>query len=115
MAKRRRNKYKNVKSGGYDSKKEHRRATELKLLEKAGEISDLKEQVVFELLPSQYREVDGKRKCIEKVVKYIADFSYIENGEYIVEDVKSQISKTPAYVIKRKLMLFLHDIVVRET
>ena len=44
-------KYNNIKYKGYDSKREYYRAQELKLLEKKGVISDLQEQVKFELIP----------------------------------------------------------------
>ena len=106
-------KYNNSKYGGYDSKKEARRATELKLLEKAGVISRLQEQVVYELIPSQYRIVNGKKKCVERAMKYIADFQYVENGDTVVEDVKG--FRTEVYKMKKKLMLFIHDIQIKET
>ena len=86
-------KYNNTKYNGYDSKREAKRATELKLLEKAGVISHLQEQVVYELIPSQYRIVNGKKKCVERAMKYIADFQYVENGETVVEDVKGFAQK----------------------
>lgn len=106
-------KYHNQRASGYDSKKEKRRSDELKLLERAGLLSDLKEQVRFELIPSQYAIVNGKKKCIEQSCFYIADFTYIENGFLIVEDVKSPITH-PAYIIKRKLMLHVHRIKIKE-
>lgn len=105
-------KYNNSKHDGHDSKKEARRATELKLLEKAGIISNLQEQVVYELIPSQYRIVDGKKKCIERAMKYIADFQYVENGNTVVEDAKG--FRTDVYRIKKKLMLYFHDIQIKE-
>lgn len=105
-------KYNNSKHDGYDSKKEARRATELKLLEKAGVISHLQEQVVYELIPSQYRIVSGKKKCIERAMKYIADFQYVENGNTVVEDAKG--FRTDVYRIKKKLMLYFHDIQIKE-
>ena len=43
---------------------------------------------------------------------YIADFAYMQDGKYIVEDTKGV--KTPEYVIKRKLMLWLQGIRIRE-
>lgn len=104
----------------YDSKREARRAVELHLLEKAGKITDLQEQVKFVLIPTQ-REPDtvGKRggikagKVIEKECAYIADFVYTdENGQRIVEDTKG--FKTKDYIIKRKLMLYRYGIKVRE-
>ena len=94
----------------FDSKKEYERFRELKLLEKAGKVERVQRQVPFELIPSQR---DPKtRKVIERPCKYIADFTYWKNGEYIVEDVKGV--RTPDYVIKRKLMLYVHGIRVKE-
>ena len=49
----------------------------------------------------------------ERAVKYKADFTYREGGELVVEDKKGL--KTPVYVIKRKLMLFVHGIKIKET
>lgn len=105
-------KYNNAKYNGYDSKREAKRAAELKLLEKAGVISNLQEQVVYELIPSQYRIVNGKKKCIERAIKYIADFQYVENGNTVVEDAKG--FRTDVYRIKKKLMLYFHDIQIKE-
>lgn len=108
-----RQKYKNTKYFGFSSKKEYYRSVELLLLQEAGEISELKEQVPYELLPSQYEIVDGKKKCIEKSVKYIADFQYKDkNGNLVVEDTKG--FRTQAYIIKRKLMLYFHGIKIKE-
>lgn len=105
-------KYSNTKYNGYDSKREAKRAAELKLLEKAGVISHLQEQVVYELIPSQYRIVNGKKKCIERAMKYIADFQYVENGNTVVEDAKG--FRTEVYRIKKKLMLYFYDIQIKE-
>ena len=104
-----RTKYGNRRSGGFDSKKEEARYAELALMQRAGLIHDLKRQVKFELIPAQYK--DGK--CIYRSVSYIADFIYKKNGETIVEDTKG--FKTPEYIIKKKLMLFIHGIVITET
>lgn len=118
---------KTVTSDGilHDSKKEADRWCELKLLERAGKISDLKRQVPFELIPAQYEAVprfsktgarlkDGQR-CVEKSVVYICDFEYIENGKRVVEDVKSPATrKKESYIIKRKLMRFMYGVAVRE-
>ena len=109
------NKYHNVKwemdGEKFDSQKEARRWSELKLLERAHEISDLQRQVRYELIPNQY--VDGKlaeRKC-----DYLADFVYKDkDGNVIVEDTKSKATKTPVYLVKRKLMLFVHGIRIKE-
>lgn len=96
----------------FDSRKEASRYAELKMLEKSGQIQSLQRQKKYELIPSQYAIVAGKKKCIERPVCYYADFCYIENGEEVVEDVKGM--KTHEYIIKRKLMLFLHHIRIRE-
>lgn len=92
----------------------------MSLLEKAGAITDLKRQVEFVLIPAQ-REPDtiGKRggiikgKTIEQKCSYIADFVYTENGKTVVEDVKGY--KTPDYKIKKKLLLYIHGIRIKET
>lgn len=102
----------------FDSKKEAKRYSELLLLEKAGEISNLQRQVKYVLIPAQYAEVNGKRKCIERECTYISDFTYIENGKLIVEDVKGYRDPSSAgyakFVIKRKLMLHVHGIRISE-
>lgn len=96
---RRQNKFQAVKTENngivYDSKKESRRATDLALMERAGQITDLRRQVAFELVP---------RTATERPVFYFADFVYVQNGHTVVEDVKSPATrKLAAYVIKRKL------------
>ncbi len=103
----------------YDSKKEYHRFCELSMLEKAGEITDLRRQVEFELIPAQ-REPDTigsrggikKGKLIERKCSYIADFVYQENGKTVVEDTKGM--RTKDYIIKRKLMLYVHGIRIKE-
>ena len=109
----------------YDSALESKRHIELTLLEKAGKITDLQTQVRFELIPAQYetyerysdktgkRLKDGKR-CIEQSCVYVADFVYFENGKKVVEDTKSEPTKTADYIIKRKLMLWVHGIRIKE-
>ena len=82
---------------------------ELKLMERAGLISDLQRQVQFSLIPNLK---DDSGKVIERAVKYIADFCYIQNGEAVVEDVKGIRSKD--YILKRKMMLYFHGIRVKE-
>lgn len=88
----------------FDSVKEYHRWGCLRLLERAGAISNLKRQVKYELIPKQI----GERAC-----NYVADFTYMENGRLVVEDVKGV--KTDAYKIKKKLMLWVHGIHIRET
>jgi hypothetical protein len=128
----------------FDSKKEYNRWCNLRLLERAGKISDLKRQITFELIPTQREESTEVYKAgpqkglpkpgaiIEKGVAYIADFVYevpyrkfsgndgelifSDGWETIVEDVKGYKSGASydMFVIKRKLMLFVHGIRVRE-
>lgn len=105
-----RRKYGNIKVGNADSKAEARRIAVLKLMEQAGKISDLRLQVKYELIPAQY--IGGK--CVERAVTYKADAAYMEDGRLVVEDIKSPATKTPQYVIKRKLMLWVHGIQVVE-
>lgn len=107
----------------FDSKKEYNRWCELRLLERAGKIRGLQRQVKFELLPAQYRTVatrtGQKRQCVERAVSYIADFVYkeqlVQDGDFcvtVVEDTKG--FRTADYIIKRKLLLFIHDIRIKE-
>lgn len=105
----------------FDSRKECRRWQELKLLEKAGEITDLRRQVPFEIIPDQ-REPDrigprgGRKKgrIIERKAVYIADFVYNDRfGREVVEDCKGM--RTKDYIIKRKLMLYKFGVRIKET
>jgi hypothetical protein len=92
----------------FDSKREAKRYGELLLLERAGVITDLQMQVPFVLIPSQ--RINGK--VAERECKYIADFVYTENEKKVVEDTKGM--KTKDYIIKRKLMLYVHGIQIKE-
>lgn len=94
----------------FDSKKEASRYEELRILEKAGEIKDLRTQVKFKLIPAQRDEATGK--VIERECSYKADFVYEEDGKTVVEDVKG--FRTKEYIIKRKLMLYQYGIRIRE-
>lgn len=122
-----RSKYGNSKTsfGGveYDSKRERDRHIFLLNAEREGTISDIRRQVTFHLLPAQYETVEKQLKtktkqvsqCVERAVDYTADFTYIKDGELVVEDCK--ISKTmlpKEYVLKRKMMLYFHGIKIRE-
>ena len=123
----RRNKYnasKVVANGEiYESKKEAVRGTELALLEKAGAIQNLRRQVKFVLIPAQ-REPDtfgprGGRKVgrtIEQELAYVADFVYERDGQTVVEDVKGYRDGGAyrIFSIKRKLMLYLKGIRIKE-
>ena len=108
-----RSKYRNKKvtmgDKVFDSMKECSRYVELSLLQKAGKIRDLDTQVPFELIPAQ-RDKDGK--LLERACHYVADFVYYENGQKVVEDTKGV--KTPEYIVKRKLLLWVHGIRIKE-
>ena len=95
--------------GTFDSKHELQRWGELKIMERAGIIEQLKRQVRFDLVPAQPR--DGLIPA-ERGVSYIADFTYLKNGELVVEDAKGY--KTAEYIIKRKLMRWIHKVVIKE-
>ncbi len=150
------NKYHNIKTRGYDSAHEAERARVLHLLEKAGKIRDLREQVRFELVPAIWQTnsvpyapdwyIDRQRhedvrkmildnvqplipvlaerqskkalrahkaRIAERKVEYRADFVYFdEDDSLVVEDAKGV--RTKDYIIKRKLMLWLYGIRIRE-
>ena len=89
----------------FDSKHEAKRYQELRLLEQAGEITNLCLQVPFELIPKSKYGMP---------IRYIADFTYNDgNGQPIVEDAKGV--KTPVYRLKRRLMAELNGIEIKET
>jgi hypothetical protein len=87
----------------FDSKAESKRYEFLKAMEAAGEISDLETQ------PRYVFFVNGQRICA-----YKPDFRYVEEGETIVEDVKSKATKTRDYSIRKKLLKALYGIEVAE-
>lgn len=88
-----------AEDGKFDSKREAKRFKELKLLEKANEITGLSRQVRFNL----------------QGVVYVADFVYfnINERQWIVEDSKG--FKTQVYLNKKKLMKNILDIEIKET
>ena len=98
----------------FDSKREARRYMDLWLLQRSGEISGLRTQVKYELIPKQVHK-DGTK---ERAIDYVADFVYERNGETVVEDSKGFRDTASAayrvFVIKRKMMLYIHGITVRE-
>ena len=107
-------KYQNIRTEIYAikfaSRHEASRYAELKLLEKAGLISGLQLQRVYTLIGAQ-KDKDGK--FLERPVKYIADFVYTDSdGKTVVEDAKG--IRTDVYKIKRKLMLSIYGITIKE-
>jgi hypothetical protein len=88
----------------FHSAREANRAIELQWLEQLGEITELQYQVPYILTPKQIGE---------RAVVYRADFVYRNKaGELLVEDAKGV--RTPEYIIKRKLMLLVHGIRIKE-
>lgn len=87
----------------FDSKKELKRWQELTLLEKSGQIQELRRQVPFQVIP----KIGSNR-----ATTYLADFVYTEQGKTVVEDAKG--FRTEVYRIKRKLMRWVHGIEIRE-
>ena len=107
----------------FDSAKEYKRYCELLLLERAGEVTNLRRQVKYVLIPAQYEYIERlsskgkplkpKRVLLEREAAYIADFVYTDkSGSEVVEDTKGV--KTKEYILKRKMMLHLLGIKIRE-
>ena len=111
----------NIDGVEFDSMKEYWRFAALKQMQAEGKITDLQRQVKYILLPAQ-REPDtiGKRggvkkgKLLEREVAYYADFVYrlADTGTLIVEDTNGM--RTTEYIIKRKLLLYMHGIRIKE-
>lgn len=104
------NKYNNrrikTEEGWFDSKREYQRWLDLKLLERAGKIRNLRRQVQYELIPKIGRM---------RPTYFVADFVYEEAPEWkeVVEDSKGYRNRL--YMLKAKLMLFRHGIAVLES
>ena len=103
-------KYRNVKTVvdgiTFDSKLEAKRYGELNLLERAGEIKELQLQQKFPLMSVT------RQKTVALIGHYIADFTYQENGDFIVEDTKGL--PTPLYKWKKKHFEAQYDIKITE-
>lgn len=101
-------KYRNRRYRGYASQHEADVAANLHALEQCGEILDLKEQVRYRLVPAQTGKIRNERS-----ISYVADFTYLDKGLVLhVCDAKG--FKTPAYLLKRKLLLYLLKIEIEE-
>lgn len=93
----------------FDSRAEGFRYTQLKMLLKAGKITDLELQPKFEIIPAHVHPITKKKI---RAAYYIADFKYNQNGETIIEDVKG--AKTEAYILKKKLVEYRYGILIQE-
>ena len=113
------NKYKNKKvvvdGIEFDSTKEGKRYSFLKMMEKQGVIKDLQLQVRYELIPSikekyiEHLKTKDKEKerVLQQAINYICDFQYIKNGKIVVEDVKaSEDTLTKEFSLKNKLFFW---------
>ena len=107
----------------FDSEREAKRYLTLKEYQNKGDISDLKLQVVYELIPAikELKTVVLKTKTIQKEVTiqqpitYRCDFTYIHNGVLVVEDIKISPKMLPTeYKLKKKLMRYIHGITIKE-
>lgn len=97
----------------FDSEKECKRWRLLQQMERAGVIEQLQRQVSFELAPAVMLAGEQKKK---PALRYIADATYIEAGQLVVEDTKSSATrKTAVYRIKKHLMKTVHGLDIRET
>lgn len=114
---------KKAKANGkvFDSRRERGRYYTLQTLEKAGEISDLRMQVPFEIIPAIYETVEvqlkTKTKQVQKLVQraahYVADFVYKDkDGNIVVEDSKGY--RTKEYELKKKMMRAFLGITIKE-
>ena len=116
--------------GTFDSQLEFARFVFLSNRQKEGEISSLRRQVEYLLIPAQYgteiRHLKTKDKevrvMLERPCSYIADFVYERNGKTIGEDCKGKNKKykgkrfsteTAGVKIKKKLMLYIHNIQIK--
>lgn len=89
-----------TEEGTFDSKKEYGRYCQLKMMQAAGKIQELKRQVPFILVPGVM--IHGRKK---PDAKYFADFVYQENGQLVIEDTKSPITRQdPVYRLKIHLL-----------
>lgn len=104
-------KYRNIKSNGFDSRKEEKQFYGLQIMEQLGKIKQLQRQIKIEIIPS-FRFGGHTYRGIY----YVADFTYYdEDGNYVVEDVKSEFTrKLPVYRMKKKLLMYLKGIEIRE-
>ena len=87
----------------FDSTRESQRYSELKLLERAGEITHLELQPRYDIIVND-----------KNIGFYKADFKYwdVRAGKYIIEDVKGV--RTSTYRLKKKLVEALYYIEITE-
>ncbi len=99
----------------FHSDKEKHRWNELNIIQVAGQIKDLERQTPFKFY---HYPVSGRTKTELKpklLFTYIADFTYHEKGEFVVEDVKGQKKKICPYPLKKKHMKVIYGVEILET
>lgn len=89
--------------GKFDSKSEFERFKTLTLLQRCGDIAELRRQVVYVLADSI--KLNGRKK---PALRYVADFVYKQAGADVVEDVKGFVPS--AFRVKQHLMKSVHGI-----
>lgn len=87
----------------FDSLRERKRYLELKFLQGKGTISELTVHPVYAFT------YEGKIFC-----KMLPDFRYMENGEIVIEDVKSKATITTVYRLKKKMLKLWYGLDVKE-
>jgi Protein of unknown function (DUF1064) len=99
----------------FDSKREAVRYQELKMLQKAGKIAHLETQPAFPIqVVALWRQ--GPPWHIEHCGMYTADFRYLDlvTGEVKVEDIKTRVTKTESYRLRKRLVEAIHGVVISE-
>ncbi|RBO54780.1 hypothetical protein DSD19_04665 [Rhodovulum sp. BSW8] len=86
----------------FDSKLEADRYSELRLMERAGEITDLELQPCIPLIGPSGEPVRGENG---RALTYRGDFGYVaSDGRRVIEDVKSKPTKTAVYRLKKAIL-----------
>ena len=107
----------------FDSARERDRYIYLLSAQERGYITDLQRQPKYQLLPAIYEEVEvqlktktkRKRVCVQRPVDYIADFSYMKNGNNVVEDVKISPKLLPKeFILKAKMFRYFYGFEIRK-
>jgi hypothetical protein len=97
----------------FDSRKEARRYERLKILAVAGEILALETQPEFLINVLELWRPDGR---LVACGRYRADFRYVDarSGEVVIEDAKSDATKTTAYRLRKRLVEAIYGVTIRE-
>lgn len=108
-------KYRNTPTtiGGekYRSKREAARHQDLLLLQRAGQIAELRREVPYQLAPGV--KIEGETRA-RPAIRYVADFTWVDvaTGKPVVADAKGM--STDVFRLKKHLMAVVHGIHIRE-